>query len=817
MFKNYFKIAFRNFWRHKVFSLINVLGLSIGISASLVIYLIVHYEFTFDKFEKNGSDIYRVSTDLKFAGNTISFAGVPSPLPDAARSEMIGLDLVAGFHLAQGGKVTIQRSGSEKPVDFKNQPDIIYADSNYFDLVPCKWIAGSPQTSLSEPFKVVLTEQRAKTYFPSTKYSDIIGKRIVYDDSITTTVSGIVKMPDQNTDFIFKEFISNATIPNSGLKDNYGWESWGSVNTNSQMFVRLTKGSSPKSVKSQLLALVHKYNKDDSHDGKDSQVFNLQSLANMHFSDQLGSFGHTADKPTLYGLLAIAAFLLLLGCFNFINLTTAQSVQRAKEIGIRKTMGSSAFQLMLQFLNETFLITCIATVLSIALVPLLLKGFADFIPSDLHFDLLHQPEMIVFLIGLTLVVTVFAGFYPALVLSKYKPAAVLKNQAYTGTAKGCKAFLRKGLTVTQFVIAQFFIMATVMMVKQIHFMLNKDMGFKKDAIVFFSVPFNFSNLHNKDARRFILLNELKSLPGINHVSLGQSTPSTESWSIRIFDYKDGKKDVQTEVRLKGGDTNYLSLYNIKLLAGRNVQQSDTTKEYIINETYMHVLGFQNPQDALNKELDGKPIVGVMADFNQQSLHAPIKPLAFSSDLYNDYTLHIALQPEVAGKEAWKTTIDKIGKDFKKLYPEQDFSYQFFDESIAKFYQREQNISTLLKWATGLAIFISCMGLLGLAIFTTTSRTKEIGVRKVLGATVTEIVSLLSKEFVMLVLLAFVFAAPFAWLAMHKWLENFAYRTVMSYWLFALSGIGMVVIALITLSFQTIRSARANPVKSLRME
>ncbi len=817
MFKNYFKIAFRNFWRHKVFSLIKVLGLSIGISASLVIYLIVHYEFTFDKFEKDGGSIYRVSTDMKFAGNTISFAGVPSPLPDAARHEMIGLDLVAGFHLAEGGKVTIQRSGSEQAVDFKNQPDIIYADSNYFALVPYRWLAGSPRTSLNEPFKVVLTEQRAKTYFPSTNYSDIIGKRIVYDDSITTTVAGIVKMPEQNTDFIFKEFISNATIPNSGLKDNYGWENWSSVNTNSQMFVRLAKGRSPASIKSQLIALLHKYNKDDSHDSKNSKVFNLQSLSDMHFADQMGSFGHTADKPTLYGLLAIAAFLLLLGCFNFINLTTAQSVQRAKEIGIRKTMGSSAFQLLFQFLNETFLTTCIATVLSIALVPLLLKGFADFIPTDLHFHLLHEPDMILFLIGLILVVTVFAGFYPALVLSKYKPVAVLKNQAYTGTVNTRKAFLRKGLTITQFVIAQFFIMATVMMVKQIHYMLNKDMGFKKDAIVFFSVPFNFSNLYNQDSRRFVLLNELKSLPGVNRVSLGQAPPSSASWSIRIFDYKDGKKDVQTEVRLKGGDTNYLSLYHIKLLAGRNVQQSDTTKEYVINETYMHILGFQKPEDALNKELDGKPIVGVIADFNQQSLHAGIKPLAFSSDQDNDYTFHIALQPQVDGGESWKATIDKIRQAFKKMYPEQDFSYQFFDESIAKFYQSEQNISRLLKWATGLAIFISCMGLLGLAIFTTTSRTKEIGVRKVLGATVTEIVSLLSKDFVMLVLLAFIIAAPLAWLGMHKWLEKFAYRTAMSFWLFALSGIGMVVIALITLSFQTIRSARANPVKSLRTE
>ena len=817
MFKNYFKIALRNFWRHKIFSVINILGLSIGISASLVIYLIVHYEFTFDKFEPNADRIYKVGTDMKFAGNSILFAGVPSPLPDAARNEITGLDLVAGFHILQGGKVTVQRNGSQKPVLFKNQPDIIYADSSYFNLVPYRWLAGSRLTSLNEPFKVVLSDDRAKTYFPSTNYSDIIGKTIVYDDSITATISGIVKRPDENTDFIFKEFISNATIPNSGLKNNYGWEDWTSVNTNSQMFIKLAKEESPANVQTKLISLIRRYNKDAGKDDKNSEVFTLQRLGDMHFKDLMGSFGHTANKPTLYGLLAIAAFLLLLGCFNFINLTTAQSVQRAKEIGIRKTMGSSASQLILQFLSETFFTTCIATIISIALVPLLLKVFADFIPADLHFNLLHQPDVILFLTGLIVVVSLFAGFYPALVLSGYKPVAVLKNQAYTGTSNTRKTFLRKGLTVSQFVIAQVFIIATAIMVKQIHYMLNKDMGFKKDAIIFFSTPFNFNNENKGDSRKFVLLNELKSIPGINRVSLGEAPPSSAAWSIRIFDYKNGKKEVQTQVCMKSGDTNYLPLYNIKLLAGRNILQSDTTKEYIINETYLHMLGFQKPQEALNKDLDGKPIVGVMADFNQQSLHAPVKPLAFSSGLKNDYTFHIALQPQNIDGRIWKTSISQIEKAFRRVYPGEDFRYQFFDESIAKFYESEQNISTLLKWATGLAILISCMGLLGLAIFTTNSRTKEIGVRKVLGASVGGIVSLLSRDFVLLVLLAFVIAAPIAWIAMSKWLENFSYRTAMSYWVFALSGTGMVLIALITLCFQTIRSARANPVKSLRTE
>jgi putative ABC transport system permease protein len=815
MLKNYFITAFRNFWRNKVFSAINIIGLSIGISAALVIYLVVHYDFNFDKFEKNGDHVYRVVTDMNFAGTPFSISGVPAPLTEAAKTEVTGLDQVIPFFEYSPASVAVVKNGSEKPHEFKRQENIIFANGNYFKLLSYQWLAGSPEKAMQDPLKVVLTEERAKIYFPQLNYPDVIGKQIIYDDSLITTVTGIVKNISENTDFKYKEFISESTIPNSGLKNSYSWTQWGSVNSAYQLFIKLGAGISPSNIESQFKALEKKNSKNPNKNNTNSRVFHLQPLSDLHFNSTYGTFGnHVAHKPTLYGLLTVAAFLLLLGCINFINLTTAQAAQRAKEIGIRKTMGGSRWQLMAQFLNETFFITLIATILSIVLTPLLLKVFGDFIPKDLRFDLLKQPDLILFLIGLIIVVSFISGFYPALVLSKYNPALVLKNQAFIGVTGTRKAFIRKGLTISQFFIAQIFVMATVVSVKQISYMLNKDMGFKKDAIIYFNTVFNYDK---PDLKRFVLLNDLKSIPGIDLISMGQDVPSSNGWSMSTMTFKDGKKEIETDVRQKRGDTNYLKLYHIKLLAGRNVEQSDTVKEYVINETYMHILGFQKPEDVLNKTISGIPIAGVMADFNQQSLHELVKPLAFASQNKYSSTFHIALKPQTAPGTSWKNTISKIESAFKKYYPEEEFSYEFFDESIARFYKSEQDLSRLLKWATGLAIFISCMGLLGLVIYTTNLRTKEIGVRKVLGASVSNIVSLLSKDFIVLVMIAFIIAAPLAWWAMNAWLQNFAYRISINWWVFIASGLSMMVIALMTISVQTINAAMANPVKSLRTE
>ncbi|MDO6432309.1 ABC transporter permease [Flavitalea sp. BT771] len=818
MLKNYLIIAWRNFWSNKILSLINVIGLSIGISAALVIYLIVHYEFSFDRFEKDKDRIYRVVSDFQFSGSSLSSAAVPSPLGEAISKDVTGIESIAEFQLNEDAIVAITKNSTAERVIFKHQSGIIFSDEQYLKLLPYKWVSGTVETALKEPFKVVLSLQKAKKYFPGKDIGEIIGQKIIYNDSVITTVSGVVEDLDEQTDFHFNEFISLATIPNSRLKDNYSWGNWHGFNLGTQLFIKLSPATTPNNIELQLISLLKKYNKEANKDSKNTMAFSLQPLGDLHFNGVYGTFGdHTAHKPTLYGLMVIAIILLLLGCINFINLTTAYSSQRAREIGIRKTMGGSARQLMLQFLNETFLVTIISTLLSVALTPFLLKIFANFIPKGIHYNILHRPDLFFFLVGLIIIVGFLAGFYPSLILSRFNPALILKNQVYAGASGTRKAWLRKGLTILQFFIAQFFIIGTIVTVKQLHFIVNKDLGVKKDAIILLSVRSDFNDPANSNSKKLVLFNELRSIPGIQAMSLGSQSPSSSDFPSIGITYRDGKKEIEADVLQIYGDTGYINLYNIKVLAGRLPYHSDTTREFLINETYMHILGFQDPRGVLGKNILGLPVVGVMKDFNQESLHSPIKPLLFSVSTNNCYTFHIALKTLDAWGTAWQTTIGNIKTAYKKIYPDDDFSCTFFSESIARFYKSEQDISSLLKWATGLAVLISCMGLLGLVIYTTKVRTKEIGVRKVLGASVPQIVSVLSKDFITLVFIAFLIAAPSAWWATYLWLENFAYKTKVSWWVFLLSGASMTLIALLTLSIQTIRAANANPVKSLRTE
>ncbi|RYG31202.1 MAG: ABC transporter permease, partial [Chitinophagaceae bacterium] len=414
-------------------------------------------------------------------------------------------------------------TGTQTPAVFRNQKDIVFADTSFFNLFQYKWLAGSPESALKDPFQVVLTEDRAKTYFGSLALEDMLGREVVYDDSIKTIVAGIIKGFDKPTDFTFQEFISRSTLRNSGLKNHFQWDDWNSFNTNSQLLVKLEKGKQPTQVLVQLAQLRDKHRqRDPEQSSKDDTKHSLQPLADMHFNATYDIFeNRLAHRPTLYGLLAVASFLLLLGCINFINLTTAQASRRAKEIGIRKTIGSGKRQLIIQFLSETFLLTFLATALSVIITPWLLNIFGDFIPRGISFSSLNQVHVYVFLLLLTLLVTFLSGLYPAMVLTKFKPAAVLKNQSANGTSQTRRAWFRKTLTVTQFVIAQFLIIATLVVSKQVHYSLTKDLGFKKEAIVFFNTRWNFFSTET-DNRRFALMEKLKSIPGIEQISLSGS-------------------------------------------------------------------------------------------------------------------------------------------------------------------------------------------------------------------------------------------------------------------------------------------------------
>jgi putative ABC transport system permease protein len=824
MIKNYFKTALRSLLKHKVFTLINIVGLAIGISAAMVIYLVVQYDFSFDKFQPGGDRIYRVVSAIAYQGEVSHNSGVPVPLHKAINS-VTGIEQPAPFRLySEDLRVTVPAPNTA-PAIFKNQEQVIICDESYFKLFSYQWLAGSAAVAFKDPNRVVLTESRAKLYFPDLTPLQTMDKTVIYDDSLKLTVAGIVADIKENTDIKFHDFISLPTIdhlklqPSGGdLDGGYDETSWGSTSSYNQLFIKLDPRSSAIQIQDQLNNLVKK-NIGKSNSGE-THSFILQPLNNLHFNSDYDNFGQrVANKAVLYSLLGVAAFLLMLGCINFINLTTAQSSQRAREIGVRKTIGGTRQQLISQFLTETFLLTLAATVISVGLSYGLLRTFSDFIPSGIKYQQMFTPGMLLFVLVLMVLVAVISGLYPAVVMSSYQPVQVLKGRA-GATLNNNRSFnLRKTLTVTQFVIAQFFVIATLLVSKQIHYVLNKDLGFKKDAVLYIRTPSKSVSTNLKE----VYFDKVKAIPQVAMVSMASDAPSSNNTHSTTFKYSSGKTVRETDVELKLADPNYINVYQLKLLAGRNLQAHDSTGAYVINQTYCKFLGFNMPQQAIGKmvDVDDKqvPIIGVVADFYQKSLQYAIKPAAicYVKSSRHMRTLNVALKPETGGSESWKTAISKMEAAWHEVYPEEDFEYRFVDESVARFYKNEQNIGKLLQWATGLSVLISCLGLLGLAIYTTSQRTKEIGVRKVMGASVSQIVALLSTDFVKLIVIAFVIAAPIAWYFLHQWLQNFAYHTTLNIWPFLVTIAATILVALLTMSMQTIKAALANPVKSLRSE
>jgi putative ABC transport system permease protein len=817
MFKNYLAVAFRNLRRNKIFSVINILGLSIGISASLVIFLIVQYSNGFDRFEKNPDRIFRVVSDFAFQGDPGHSRGVAAPLGDAISKEISGIENLVSFRYYSPEKLSVIQPSPSKPTLFKEPKHIIFADAHYFDLLPYQWIAGNKKSAIEQEGQVVLSESRAKLYFPTKSFADIIGQKIVYDDSLSAQVSGIVADLDKqgNTDFNFSEFISlNSILKNTRLRNSMYWDQWGSTTSDQQLYLQLASGSTKASVEKRLKAIFDKNLGENAKKNNYTWAYNLQPLGEIHFNSDYGTFDSPiASKPVLLGLILVAVFLILIASINFINLTTAQAAQRAKEIGVRKTLGCSKGQLIFQFLGETILVTSMATILSIVLTPTILKAFSSFIPEGVQFSVIN-PFVIVFLLILLVSVSLLAGFYPAWVLSSSNALEVLKNRAYAGTNKTRTSWLRKGLTVFQFVIAQFFVIGAMMVSKQIHFMLNTDLGFSKQAIVKIDYPSSDTSLNHKK----YVISQLKNIKGVQLMTMASDIPSSYGWWTSSMEYGAGKNPLQTNVELKAGDNSYLDLLQIPILAGRDLMPADTAREILINETYLHLMGFKQPIEAIGKMLkwDEKkvPIVGVFRDFHAHPLNFKIAPMAFVRDAKSSHLMMASLPKDHAG---WPSIIAGMKKTFLHAYPGEEFKYEFLDESLANAYDNVRHTSQLLNWAMGLTIFISCLGLLGLVIYTTTHRAKEISIRKVLGASVTQVMALLSSDFIKLVALAFLIATPLAWWAIHEWLNDFVFRTSASWWIFLACGLGMIVVALITLSVQTIHTAMANPVKNLNSE
>jgi len=809
MFRNYLKVAFRSILKHKAFSLINIIGLSIGLSSAFVIGAMIYYDLTFDKFHEDGERIYRVVTDTKSPEREGHFRGVPVPLGDALENQVAGLENVSMFFMAYFNKISI--GDTEK--SFRNPENAIFADDSYFQLLEYDWLAGSPKGVLHNPNEVVLTEKRAKKYFPDILPQEILGKTVTYNDSINVKVTGIVADFEQRSDFNFQEFVSRKTALNTSMDGDIYNDSWDSMSSATQLFIKVGKQTDIKNLKNHLAGIAKEHENKEVVARGHITTYNLQPLANLHINSDYAVFDsteHEANANVMVGLSIIALFLLLLGCINFINLNTAQATKRGKEIGIRKTLGSSKRQLIIQFLGETLLLTVAAAIVSLFFASGLFRLFSEFMPPDIGMGLFENPMLVFGAILLVIVITLLSGFYPALVLSQFKPVSVLKNQIIPGNDRGS---LRKYLTIFQFVMAQIFIIATLLVGKQINYMITKDMGIKTESVAYIRTPYYLDS----EVKRQRFADAIKALPEIQEISLAGGPPASESYAGRSVTYFAKEKEINMQLQLLYGDNNYLDLYGIRLLAGRK-PLNDSINEYVLNETAMNLLGFKNPQDIIGQTLKANdkniPIVGIMEDFNQRSLRSKIDPLAFvGGDQHG--TIHFSFRAD--DTENWPNAIGKIEDAWKNIYPDEIFQINFMDDTVKQFYEQERKTSVLLAWATGLAIAISCLGLLGLVIHTTERRTKEIGIRKILGATLAQLNLLLCKEFLILVGIAFAIAAPIAWWGMNNWLQDFAYKTDLSWWVFVISGVAMLLIALVIISIRTIAAANRDPVKSLRSE
>jgi putative ABC transport system permease protein len=809
MLKNYIVIAWRNLLRNKFHTAINILGLAVGLSACLVIYLIVSFELSFNKGHAGAERIYRIHSSFtgQFSGLN---RGVPTAVVPAMRDQFTGVESIAPAH-AFNAKVRHQGS----PEGFDIPTALILTEPSWFEVFSSyQWLAGSPAV-LAEPFQVVLTETSAQRYFGHTNPNEIIGKEIIYRDSLPVTVGGLVKDLSFTTDIDFSDFISLSTVEQSWLKNTIQLNDWSSVNSSSQAFLKLNNGTDVSKIVDQL-PLLSKLHKENSSWDVDNQ-FKMQALSDLHYNADTGIFDHSrspAHMPTLLSLIGVAALLLLIGAINFINLETAQSLRRAKEVGVRKVLGGTQRTLIAQFLSESLIITFFSIVLALPLTELALGYFSEFVPNGVELNVIH---IVPALLMLTLSIGIMAGLYPAFVLSSFLPVHALKNQGYTAGQLSNAPFLRKVLIVFQFSFAQLLILGTLVVNHQIRYLIDKDLGFDREAVVYIDMPW-WENREKAKA----LKAELEQIPQIHAISMSESPPSYNGWSSSTITFRTDSDEIKMSAFRKFGDSNYIGFYNIPLLAGRNLQESDTVKEFLINETLAKTLGFQNPEDAIDHVIEyGQknqiPIVGVVKDFHTKSLRHGIDPVIMANAGKSFGCFNVRFN---TGNESSKIIADGIANieaAWKKVFPESEIRYQFLDETIKNFYKTEQRTAKLANAATGLAIVISCLGLFGIVSYTTVQRTKEIGIRKVLGASVQNIVLLLSGNFIMLVMVAFVLSAPIAWYLADNWLENFAYHIQVGYLTFAATILVAVVIAFITVGLKTLQAAQANPVESLRNE
>ncbi|HTR28284.1 MAG TPA: ABC transporter permease [Puia sp.] len=817
MLKNYFTTAWRNIRRNLTYSLLNVFGLALGICSCIVIFLVTHYEFSTDAFHPGGKRIYRVVEKLDIPGfhKALERASAPLDLPQSAAGKLTGVQTLASYVL-YSAKIAVP-GGDDPNRSFDNSisathlSSTIIAGREYFQLFPYDWLAGDPASALAGPNKVVLTAAAVRKYFGNLPPDQAMGRTLVFNDTLPAQVTGILKDWTDPTDNPFTEFISRSSPHQPSEAELQAGQRPVMSPFSSRAYLLLAPGASPASVNAQLHSIAQL--RAEPPGFKYDLV--LQPLADIHFNDKVNDGLVKAHTPTLFALMGIAVFILLLAAINFINLSTALSIRRSKEIGVRKVMGGSRRSITLQFLTETFLLTLAALLIAALAVRPVLGAFGNFIPGGVSAHLFDSVNGI-FLLLLAVAVTLLAGMYPARVLSGYVPVVSLKGPAATQGGRGWN--IRKALIVFQFTISLIFIISTVIVSRQIDYMRTQDIGFNTDAII--TLPGGPRDSTSKPA---LFADRLRLLPGITNVARQAFAPISQMGISGEQGYK-GKNGREIQPTLQVGDSNYIRLYGIHLLAGRNLVEGirrDSLQELIVNESMMKAVGFRTPAEAVGQILSygdqRYPIVGVVADYHEGSYRMAIRPLVLYDMAPMEDNVGVKLASTGKSIPAVKNTLARIAQTWKEMYPGTPFTYSFLDDSIAAMYAKEEKTETLINVASAIAIVISCMGLFGLSLFSTGQRSKEISIRKVLGASVTSIASLLTRDIVFFIGLSLVIASPVAWYFTHRWLQDYQYRAAVSLWAFLLPGVLVLLLGILTVSFTTIRAARANPVKNLRSE
>ncbi|HUS00427.1 MAG TPA: ABC transporter permease [Chitinophagaceae bacterium] len=807
MNKNYFKIAFRNLLRNKGISAINILGLSIGIATCLIIMLFVNSELSYDRYNKNADRIVRVSFRGNVQGEKMNESTVMPPVAHTLKAEFPEVEEATRIRdygkpkLVYGDKV------------FRDDA-FAFVDSNFLRVFTLPLIEGDLKTALIEPNTIVITKALAKKYFGR---EDPMGKVIAFKDgnNAACKVTGIIDKVPLNSHFQFELFASMASLPESREP------TW--MSSNFYTYLVLKKGYDHKKLEAKLPRIVDKYIGPQMSKAlgvtlaefrsKGSNIsFHLQPLTDIHLhSDFANDLSQAGDIRYVYIFGVIALFMLLIACINFMNLSTAGASKRSREVGIRKVLGSLKIDLVKQFLLESILITTIAFILAMLLMKIALPLFNTLAEQNLTFSFADNPLLLPVLLLLILVIGIFAGSYPAFYLSSFKPVAVLKGKFVSGKRS---IGLRSGLVVFQFFISIILIVSTIVVYKQLSYIQNKKLGYDKSQVLILSNTWILGK--SQDIFRRQIINDRR----IAVVSSSGYVPAGQSNNNNFFVSPDERSELLIKTLRYDVDENYIPALGIQLEAGRNFSKEFTTDSgaVIINEAAATAFGWQ--ENAVGRhisrtnnkgEKESYTVIGVVKDFHFRSLHERISPLVMVLDP-DQGTLIVKLKT----KDIAAITATLMNR-WKELGAEEPLVYSFLDDRYNNTYKAELKTGMILGIFTGLTIFVACLGLFGLARFTAERRTKEIGIRKVLGSSVSGIVNLLSMEFLKLVCIAFVVAAPIAWFIMNKWLQDFAYRINISWWIFLIAAFLAIVITLLTISIQAIKAALSNPVKSLRTE